>query len=655
MAAITTTGTLTAGNSRAFDLAPGSALTLTLLPNCRVTVTETPETVSASDAGGNSPRTHNHQLAGVVTYGPYAMGGSVVVENASNSGSTVTWGRKDTAVTTDSTGTSLVSADGNVIPLPQFVQPRIVKQFSDLLDVTIATSNATVVSSIDTASPFGCPALKLVITFSTTAGRVEVSPPALNIPSWNGHLGYTMWIDDATKLGESSVFVGTSGYALYSQAKRIGFNGGNLAAGPSVVYAGPCRQTSVTDGGFVFGTSSLIDHKLRFTSPNPIAGTCTVWVKDCFIANPQRPVVVFSMDDGFDSWITAAGVLTQYGMRGTFGVNSNQIDNGTGITSANLRALIAAGHHVSSHNVRNYKLQTLYGTGLGKNNGTNTSQTATEYATDFHTGRKALEALGADPQDFMYHPWVQGGVDQIGLESLWNAGVEMARGTDPYEAQIYGMPLYNNAMNMRAVELGNTRTLAQAKAQADLAVTHGGLCWFMAHTFAATAADSVTWATADWAALVAYVASLDVDVLTVRQLRDRLNAFGLLPTRKAPVNSNAMPVRMIGRLIGANMNVTTDQAITLMAGSWKIEGVYVTTPSVSLTTAAGGFYTAAAKGGTAIVSAGQVYSTLTAATDVLGCTMAATPTITNNTMYLSLTTGQGSAATADVFVFGRPA
>lgn len=111
MAAITTTGTLTAGNSRTFALAPGSALTLTLLPNCRVTVTETPETVSASDAGGNSPRTHNHQLAGVVTYGPYAMGGSVVVANASNSGSTVTWGRKDTVVTTSSDGASLVSGD----------------------------------------------------------------------------------------------------------------------------------------------------------------------------------------------------------------------------------------------------------------------------------------------------------------------------------------------------------------------------------------------------------------------------------------------------------------------------------------------------------------------------------------------------------------
>jgi len=131
MAAITTTGTLTAGNSRTFALAPGSALTLTLLPNCRVTVTETPETVSASDAGGNSPRTHNHQLAGVVTYGPYAMGGSVVVDNASNSGSTVTWGRKDTVVTTNSTGTSLVSGDGNWYV--NFATPNTIALFGDSL------------------------------------------------------------------------------------------------------------------------------------------------------------------------------------------------------------------------------------------------------------------------------------------------------------------------------------------------------------------------------------------------------------------------------------------------------------------------------------------------------------------------------------------
>lgn len=115
MTAISTTGTLTAGSSKTFNLAPGSALSLTLSPNVRVTITETPETVSGSGVGGNASRVHRPELAGTFAYGPYAMGGGVVVAVASNSGSSVAWTRKDTVVTTDSTGTSLVDAAGKAI------------------------------------------------------------------------------------------------------------------------------------------------------------------------------------------------------------------------------------------------------------------------------------------------------------------------------------------------------------------------------------------------------------------------------------------------------------------------------------------------------------------------------------------------------------
>ena len=167
MAAITTTGTLTAGNSRTFALAPGSALTLTLLPNCRVTVTETPETVSASDAGGNSPRTHNHQLAGVVTYGPYAMGGSVVVDNASNSGSTVTWGRKDTTVSTSSDGTSLVSGDGIL-----GVEVALFRSYGQVAAHTGTTSETKLASFRIPAGTIVTPAALRILTgmqYTTTA------------------------------------------------------------------------------------------------------------------------------------------------------------------------------------------------------------------------------------------------------------------------------------------------------------------------------------------------------------------------------------------------------------------------------------------------------------------------------------------------------
>jgi hypothetical protein len=118
---------------------------------------------------------------------------------------------------------------------------------------------------------------------------------------------------------------------------------------------------------------------------------------------------------------------------------------------------------------------------------------------------------------------------------------------------------------------------------------------------------------------------------------------------------------LIGRLVGANMNVTTDQAFIWLAAPgtvYRVTKITCTNASVSLTTAAGGVYTAASKGGTAIVASGQAYSALTGATLALDLTIASTP---GNTFYasataapiLSLTTAQGAAATADCYVYGQ--
>ncbi len=120
MALSTSTSTLAAGASRTFNLSPGSALTLVAPPNVRATVTETPNTVSASGVGGNASRVHNLQLGQTVTYGPYPMGGTVVVANASDSGTAITWVRSDALVAESASGVvSLVSGDGNLYALAQ--------------------------------------------------------------------------------------------------------------------------------------------------------------------------------------------------------------------------------------------------------------------------------------------------------------------------------------------------------------------------------------------------------------------------------------------------------------------------------------------------------------------------------------------------------
>lgn len=119
--------------------------------------------------------------------------------------------------------------------------------------------------------------------------------------------------------------------------------------------------------------------------------------------------------------------------------------------------------------------------------------------------------------------------------------------------------------------------------------------------------------------------------------------------------------RQLGKLIGANMNVTTDNIIpiTLQAGRFIVTSITVWNPSISLTTAAGGVYTAAAKGGTAIVAAAQVYSALTAAAKYKDLTLAASALTdvfdasVQTAFYLNLTTAQGAAATADIYIFGK--
>ena len=112
---------------------------------------------------------------------------------------------------------------------------------------------------------------------------------------------------------------------------------------------------------------------------------------------------------------------------------------------------------------------------------------------------------------------------------------------------------------------------------------------------------------------------------------------------------------LLGAIKGADMNVTTDQAIPVPYAKYVIRNIIVTNASTNLTLAAGGVYTATSKGGTTVVAAAQVYTALSASTKFVDLTLASGVTgdvVTAATLYLSLTTGQGAAATADCYIFG---
>ena len=125
---------------------------------------------------------------------------------------------------------------------------------------------------------------------------------------------------------------------------------------------------------------------------------------------------------------------------------------------------------------------------------------------------------------------------------------------------------------------------------------------------------------------------------------------------------------VIGVLRGANFNIITDQPITIRpltssdtgfiaaAIKYFITDIYVANCSASLTTAKGGFYTATSKGGTIIGATTTPFTNCVSATTMqrlTGLTNQDSTVFNQATLYLSLTTAQGSAATGDVYVIGE--
>ncbi len=124
--------------------------------------------------------------------------------------------------------------------------------------------------------------------------------------------------------------------------------------------------------------------------------------------------------------------------------------------------------------------------------------------------------------------------------------------------------------------------------------------------------------------------------------------------------------KVLATIRGANFNTANDQPFVIPQNitAFMITRIVITNASTSLTTAAGGIYSQAAKGGTAIVASGQGYSALTAATSLMQATLAAFGSGTRFSsanlgllngllvFWLSLTTPQGGAAQADIYVIG---
>jgi hypothetical protein len=125
------------------------------------------------------------------------------------------------------------------------------------------------------------------------------------------------------------------------------------------------------------------------------------------------------------------------------------------------------------------------------------------------------------------------------------------------------------------------------------------------------------------------------------------------------LNAGCVVPSFVGRLLNADMNATTDQLFTLINSTlpYRITRIsFADTGGVSLTTAQGGIYPAASKGGTAIVANTQAFTTATGATIVFDLTIVSGQQnilrAAGLVPILSLTTAQGAAAAGDFYLYG---
>lgn len=124
--------------------------------------------------------------------------------------------------------------------------------------------------------------------------------------------------------------------------------------------------------------------------------------------------------------------------------------------------------------------------------------------------------------------------------------------------------------------------------------------------------------------------------------------------------STYAPVRVLWYLDNADMNVTTDQQFTKAGTFTNYIAVAIKSAWVSganpVSLAAGGIYTAAGKGGFALVASTQTYTNNAGSNTGTGLTIAGTGhgVRADAALYLSLTSAQGAASIANVYIMGVP-
>lgn len=365
-------------------------------------------------------------------------------------------------------GSSLVDAAGNIFQSKAAgnATNRVLKRGTDLVGIGAANSGTAATVTLDAASPFGRPAIKIAMPAGNTYHEITLT--GLGIANFDGHIAWRIWVEDYTAVKQVLAYAGTASYTrLWQSTHNINNSDKNRLSGEQIVVVGPTSTNSTAT--FVTGTDTLDAAKLRIF---PEATGANMWVEAVMIPGRGRPTHLITHDDCSKTWIdNCLPILAGAGLTATFAVETDVLDTNAALylTSSQVAQIAAAGHQVSSHNYSN----TAYNDGLGG------TQTPAQYTTDFNAAVLTLSGILGAKVDTSYHPWVQGKVNQALIAPMRASGLAIARGTDSG----HNMPqlgLGMHAMRLKAQALHTLTTTQIDQIIAD-ATKYGTTVTWMVH------------------------------------------------------------------------------------------------------------------------------------------------------------------------------
>lgn len=353
-----------------------------------------------------------------------------------------------------------------------------------LTDWTISNAaNTTITEKIAVGSPLGLYALRFAHSPVASQAAFATKDVTFNLNTLAGmwvllnvqfrqlnSLGLTIYTSDAAALAPGTGRFMASGFAS------------TLTTGRTPVWV-PKTKFTTLDGAPSWATDQK-SLRIRIDSVNTTDRD--VDFEGLFVGG-GRPQVLLSFDDG---WATSYSVGHLEARKRFIPLNHFLIPELIGtygyVTDAQVQEMRANGDYLGLHGVSRWDQ--------------NPGQIA--------VGAAACRAKGIDTA----HAAIPEG--QIGDGYVWqstksamqSAGILSARITGSVPPSIASpvLPGINDPYTLPAYPLNNAMTLAQGKAAVDDAVASGGTVIFYGHKLAG-AADSLTWATSDYTALLDYI------------------------------------------------------------------------------------------------------------------------------------------------------